>query len=166
MTHAIRQPSSRAYIGLGSNLDDPRMQVTQALTELKRLPDTVWVGASSLYRSDPVGPAGQPDYINAVAVIDTLLPAETLLDELQRIEQAHHRVRKIHWGPRTLDLDIILFGDAIISTDRLLVPHPFAHERNFVLWPLAEVAPDLIFPDGRSINDLLVSCALGTLEKI
>jgi 2-amino-4-hydroxy-6-hydroxymethyldihydropteridine diphosphokinase len=156
----------RAWIGLGSNLEDPLAQVSTALQELKLLPDTTLAARSSLYRSDPVGPPGQPDYINAVAALDTRLEPEALLDALQAIEQMHQRVRKTHWGPRTLDLDLLLYGDQVISTPRLTVPHAYMTERNFVLWPLAELAPELILPDGRPLNTLLQHCPLGTLEKI
>ena len=162
----ILETAERCFIGLGSNLNNPKQQVECALAALSAIPHSHLVAQSSLYRSDPVGPPGQPDYINAVAELETHLQPEQLLDHLQAIEQSHHRVREIHWGPRTLDLDIILFGKRHISTDRLSVPHPFATQRNFVLWPLAEVDPALFFPDGRSINDLLVACPLGTLEKI
>ncbi len=156
----------RAWIGLGSNLEDPLAQVSTALQELRLLPDTTLAARSSLYRSDPVGPPGQPDYINAVAALDTRLEPEALLDALQAIEQMHQRVRKIHWGPRTLDLDLLLYGDQVISTPRLTVPHAYMTERNFVLWPLAELAPELILPDGRPLNTLLQHCPMGTLEKI
>ena len=156
----------RAWIGLGSNLEDPLAQVSTALQELTQLPDTTLAARSSLYRSDPVGPPGQPDYINAVAALDTRLEPEALLDALQAIEQMHQRVRKIHWGPRTLDLDLLLYGDQVISTPRLTVPHAYMTERNFVLWSLAELAPELILPDGRPLNTLLQHCPLGTLEKI
>jgi len=156
----------RAWIGLGSNLDDPHTQVSTALNELAQLPDSSLIMHSSLYRSDPVGPPGQPDYINAVAALDTQLPPEALLDALQAIEQAHQRVRKIHWGPRTLDLDLLLYGNETIATPRLSVPHPFMTQRSFVLWPLAEIAPELILPDGRPLQALLLQCPMGTLEKI
>lgn len=156
----------RAWIGLGSNLDDPLTQVRTALKELAELPETTLAACSSLYRSDPVGPPGQPDYVNAVAALDTRLEPETLLNALQAIEQAHRRVRRVHWGPRTLDLDLLLYGSEVIATPRLTVPHPFMTERNFVLWPLAELAPDLVLPDGRTLNELLRQCPLGTLEKI
>ncbi|WP_293268329.1 2-amino-4-hydroxy-6-hydroxymethyldihydropteridine diphosphokinase [Neptunomonas sp.] len=157
---------SRCYVGLGSNLENPRQQVSTALVELSQIPGCALLASSSIYRSDPVGPAGQPDYINAVALLETRLEPEALLDQLQAIEQQHQRVRRIHWGPRTLDLDIILYDDLLLKSTRLTIPHPFATERNFVLWPLAELSPELIFPGDRSINDLLVACPLGTLEKI
>lgn len=156
----------RCYIGLGSNLEEPRQQVLQALEELAQLPASKLVDASSLYRSDPVGPPGQPDYINAVACLETTLEAHTLLDQLQAIEQAHDRVRKIHWGPRTLDLDLLLYGDDTISTERLTVPHAFMTERSFVLWPLAEIAPELQLPDGQKLDQLLSLCPVGTLQQI
>ncbi len=156
----------RAYVGLGSNLDEPLQQVSKALRELTNIPDTRLSASSSLYRSDPVGPAGQPDYVNAVAALDTELAPEALLDALQAIEQAHQRVRKIHWGPRTLDLDILLYDNQVIETERLIVPHAWMLERNFVLWPLAEIAPDLLLPDGSALQQYLANCPLGTLEKI
>ncbi|WP_136681619.1 2-amino-4-hydroxy-6-hydroxymethyldihydropteridine diphosphokinase [Neptunomonas sp. XY-337] len=156
----------KCYIGLGSNLDDPIAQVTRAFAELAQLPHCTLLAQSSIYRSDPVGPQDQPDFINAVALLETTLAPEQLLDALQAIEQQHRRIRKQHWGPRTLDLDIILFGDAVIDTERLQVPHPFATQRNFVLWPMAEINSELIFPPQRPISDLLVACPVGTLEKI
>lgn len=155
-----------AYIGLGSNLDSPREQVVTALTELAGLQGCSLVARSSLYRSDPVGPAGQPDYVNAVAALETELTPESLLDALQALEQAHQRVRKTHWGPRTLDLDILLYGDHTLDSERLTVPHAWMLERNFVLWPLAEIAPALQLPDGSRLQQHLVHCPLGTLEKI
>lgn len=154
------------YIGLGSNLDDPLRQVQDALQELDGIANTRVLARSSLYRSDPVGPPGQPDYVNAVAALETDLEPEALLDALQAIEQAHQRVRKIHWGPRTLDLDILLFGDRVIASERLTVPHAWMLERNFVLWPLAEIAPDLQLPDGSALSSHLVHCGLGTLERM
>jgi len=155
-----------AYIGLGSNLDNPRQQVNDALQELTTLAQTQLLCHSSLYRSDPVGPPGQPDYINAVALLETALEPEALLDALQGIEQAHQRVRKLHWGPRTLDLDILLYDDRIIDSERLIIPHAWMLERSFVLWPLAEIVPDLVLPDGSALQQHLTSCPLGTLEKI
>ncbi|GGO88584.1 2-amino-4-hydroxy-6-hydroxymethyldihydropteridine pyrophosphokinase [Marinobacterium nitratireducens] len=161
MTEAIR-----CYIGLGSNLGDPRAQVERALQELAGLPRTVRVCHSSLYRSDPVGPPGQPDYVNAVACLDTRLEAHALLDELQALERLHQRVRLERWGPRTLDLDLLLYGDQSIDSERLQVPHPYLTERGFVLWPLAEIAPRLQLPDGRALPKLLERCPMGTLERM
>ena len=154
------------YIGLGSNLENPVEQVMTALKELGQISETRVETHSSLYRSDPVGPPGQPDYINAVACLMTTLEPHALLDQLQAIEQAHDRKRIQRWGPRTLDLDLILYGDQLIQTDRLTVPHPFAKDRSFVLWPLAEITNELFFPDGTVLSELLVQCPVGSLEKI
>lgn len=156
----------KCYIGLGSNLDTPREQVSRALTELAELSDCRNLTHSSLYRSDPVGPPGQPDYINAVACLETRLSPLQLLDALQAIEQTHQRVRIQHWGPRTLDLDLLLYGDQVIQNERLTVPHAFMIVRNFVLYPLAEIDPHLSFPDGKKLSKLLKKLEIGTLEKI
>ncbi len=159
-------PDIAAYIGLGSNLDQPVRQVQSALTELQRLPATQMAAHSSLYRSAPVGPQDQPDFINAVALLHTRLSAEQLLDQLQSLEHQHQRVRTQQWGPRTLDLDILLYGDQQISSERLQIPHPFLPERSFVLYPLAEIAPRLQLPDGSSLQSLLADCAMGSLERL
>lgn len=150
----------RAYIGLGSNLDDPQTQLTKAVEALKNLPESRLTALSRFYCSRPMGPADQPDYLNAVAMLDTRLGAEELLDALQAIESKQGRVRgPQRWGPRTLDLDLLLYGAEVISTNRLTVPHPGLTERNFVLYPLADVAPELVFPDGRSLQELLARCS-------
>jgi 2-amino-4-hydroxy-6-hydroxymethyldihydropteridine diphosphokinase len=142
------------YVGLGSNLDDPRRQVEQALQALDRLSLTRRVRASSLYLSRPVGPQNQPPFINAVAQLVTRLSPLALLDQLQALEQHHRRVRQHRWGPRTLDLDLLLFGEQVIDTARLRVPHPEMTARAFVLVPLAELAPALRLPDGRRVAAL------------
>jgi len=147
-----------AYIGLGSNLEDPQQQVEQAFRELAALPDSRLSGGSRRYRSDPVGPAGQPDYINAVARLETRLEAHDLLDQLQAIENAHQRRRAVRWGPRTLDLDLLLYGNETIHSERLIVPHPYMAERNFVLYPLADLTADLTLPNGQSLRSLLAHC--------
>jgi 2-amino-4-hydroxy-6-hydroxymethyldihydropteridine diphosphokinase len=134
-----------AYVGIGSNLEDPRAQVLSAFGELDRLPHTRVVKRSSLYRTAPVGHADQPDFINAVAQLETGLPAERLLAELQEVERRHGRQRSFPNAPRTLDLDLLLFGDARLSSPSLTVPHPRMHERAFVLKPLLEIASDLPF---------------------
>ncbi|WP_458576207.1 2-amino-4-hydroxy-6-hydroxymethyldihydropteridine diphosphokinase [Aliamphritea spongicola] len=154
------------YIGLGSNLEDPYQQVSSALEELAALPDCRAHAHSRLYRSDPVGPPGQPDYVNAVACFETTLEPLALLDALQAIEQAHQRVRIQHWGPRTLDLDLLLYGNQVIENERLTVPHAFMKERSFVLYPLADLAPDTTLPDGTELAELLKDCPQGTLEPI
>jgi len=134
-----------AYVGIGSNLKDPRAQVLQAFNELDGLPHTRVVKKSSLYRSAPIGHAAQPDFINAVAQLETGLPAEGLLAELQEIETRHGRERSFPNAPRTLDLDVLLFGNAVLDTPSLKLPHPRMHERAFVLKPLLEIAPHLPF---------------------
>ena len=132
-----------AYVGIGSNLDEPRRQVLEAFTELDRLPHTRLVKKSSLYRSAPMGHAAQPDFINAVAQLETGLPAERLLAELQALEARHGRERSFPNAPRTLDLDVLLYGNAQIDSPALTVPHPRMHERAFVLKPLLEISPEL-----------------------
>ncbi len=148
----------RAFIGLGSNLDDPHEQIGRAFAELAQIPNTLLRARSSLYQSTAVGPGDQPDYINAVAEVSTELSPLALLDALQTIERAHHRERKVHWGPRTLDLDILLLDNLQIDSERLKVPHPYLEERNFVLHPLWEIAPTLILPNGRRLDDLVAHC--------
>ena len=148
-----------AFIGLGSNLDNPEHQILQAMDELDCLPESCLKRASSLYVSAPVGPQEQPDYINAVAEIHTELPPMVLLDELQRIENHHGRVRQQHWGPRTLDLDLLLYGDQIIQEQRLSVPHPAMVQRGFVLQPLKEIAPLLQVPGLGTVQMLAAACA-------
>ena len=148
-------PRVRAYIGLGSNLASPVQQVKQAIAELAQLPETRLVVVSQLYRSRPMGPSDQPDYINAVVAIETRLLSLELLDGLQAIENHHGRKRgAIQWGPRTLDLDLLLFGDETINESRLSVPHPGIAERNFVLQPLAQIAPSLCLPGGQAVKAL------------
>ncbi|HSP58895.1 MAG TPA: 2-amino-4-hydroxy-6-hydroxymethyldihydropteridine diphosphokinase [Halomonas sp.] len=149
----------RAWIGLGSNLDDPLGHVERALQELGRLPVTRRLAASTCYVSRPVGPADQPDFVNAVAMVATRLSPLALLDQLQALEQRHGRVRQRHWGPRTLDLDLLLFADYRLAWPRLTLPHPELAHRAFVLLPLAEVTPELRLPDGRS-----VACLAAALE--
>ena len=132
-----------AYVGIGSNLDDPRAHVLQAFTELDELPHTRVVKKSSLYRSAPVGYAAQADFVNAVAQLETGLPADRLLGELQEIEARHGRKRSFPNAPRTLDLDLLLYGEAALSLPQLKIPHPRLHERAFVLRPLLEISPEL-----------------------
>jgi len=154
------------YVGLGSNLDNPKQQLLRAFNELGELPHTELVARSSLYRSHPLGPADQPDYINAVACLRTSLEPLELLDALQAIEQAHRRVRVQHWGPRTLDLDILLYGERQIDQPRLQVPHPHMFERSFVLQPLSEIAADLRVAGHGPLSDLLAACEQLGLERI
>lgn len=147
------------YIGIGSNLDDPVAQVRQALDELSGLPLTQRIAASRLYRSRPVGPQDQPDFINAVALLRTRLSPLALLDQLQALEQRHRRVRHQHWGPRTLDLDLLLYGSEKVQLPRLRVPHPELPSRAFVVLPLAELAPRLTLLDGTEITTLAATLA-------
>lgn len=145
-----------AYIAIGSNLASPLEQVNAAVQALGDIPQSRVVALSSFYRTPPLGPQDQPDYLNAAIALKTALSAEALLDNTQRIELQQGRERKEErWGPRTLDLDIMLFGDAVINTERLTVPHYDMKRRGFMLWPLFEIAPDLIFPDGESLSALL-----------
>lgn len=147
-----------AYIGLGSNLQQPAQQVTSALQALTTIPVSTLVSASSLYRSDPMGPQDQDDYINAVACLRTGLEPLHLLDQLQTIEQTHGRVRKRdRWGPRTLDLDLLMYGFESIDVPRLRVPHYGMAERAFVLLPLQEIAPAEFEIPGLGLLDELVS---------
>ena len=146
--------AARAYIGLGSNLDNPLAQVQRALAALDRLPLTRCEATSPCYASRPVGPQDQPDFINAVAALDTRLSPLALLDQLQALEQRQRRRRLRHWGPRTLDLDLLLYDDTSLATPRLTLPHPYMASRGFVLLPLANIAPTLCLPDGRRVVDL------------
>ena len=156
---------TRVYIALGSNLADPLHQVQNALDALAAIPDSQLVASSSLYRTPPYGPPDQPDYLNAVIALDTRLAPEDLLDHTQRIELEQGRVRKAErWGPRTLDLDILLFGDQTINTTRLTVPHYDMKNRAFMLLPLAEIAADLRFPDGSLVTDSLALLDSSTIK--
>ena len=154
------------YIGIGSNMDNPMQQVSNALQALAKLPSCSLRQQSSMYSSDAVGPGTQDNYINAVAELETELTAADLLKQLQAIEAAHGRVRKQRWEPRPLDLDILLYGNQIISTKTLSVPHPELTKRHFVLYPLAEIAADLVLPDGRTMPELLTQCSIGELLKV
>lgn len=147
----------KSYIGLGSNLGDSLHTLESALTCLTQHAKITLLQVSSFYQSKPHGPKDQPDYINAVAEITTELGAIELLDTLQQIENTHHRKRTAQrWGPRTLDLDLLLYGDRCIHTERLTVPHPRIEERDFVLYPLAEITPTLTFPNGKSLRECLI----------
>jgi 2-amino-4-hydroxy-6-hydroxymethyldihydropteridine diphosphokinase len=157
-----------AYVGLGSNLDDPVGQVTTALLELGRLHSTRCVRHSSLYRTRPLGPQDQPDYINAVAQLETGLAPEPLLDALQGLELRHRRVRQgPRWGPRTLDLDLLLYDQQRVASERLVVPHPEMTRRAFVLLPLAEVAPEgLEIPGYASLVQCLTRIAHDGVQRL
>ncbi|MES9993617.1 MAG: 2-amino-4-hydroxy-6-hydroxymethyldihydropteridine diphosphokinase [Candidatus Thiodiazotropha sp.] len=157
-----------AYIGLGSNLEDPKRQVETALEELNALRGITLCKHSSLYRTRPHGPQHQPDFINAAASLETTLDPEALLDQLQALEQAHHRQRGgEHWGPRTLDLDLLLYAGMSIDTPRLSVPHPEMANRAFVLLPLSEIAPpDMEIPGMGRLQDLLLKLSGEGVERV
>jgi 2-amino-4-hydroxy-6-hydroxymethyldihydropteridine diphosphokinase len=156
----------RIYIGMGSNLADPAEQLRSALDALEQLPQTRLAGVSAFYQSDSLLP-GQPRYTNAVAALDSALAPLELLDALQAIENDQGRERLERWGPRTLDLDILLFGERLIDEPRLKVPHYQIQERAFVLYPLAELAPqDLRLADGRTLAELLAACPFVGLERL
>ncbi|POT55905.1 2-amino-4-hydroxy-6-hydroxymethyldihydropteridine diphosphokinase [Citrobacter amalonaticus] len=148
------------YIALGSNLASPLEQVNAAVKAIGEIPDSRIVAVSSFYRTPPLGPQDQPDYLNAAVALETALTPDALLNHTQRIELQQGRERKAErWGPRTLDLDIMLFGDEVIHTERLTVPHYDMKNRGFMLWPLFEIAPDLHFPDGLSLRQQLTLLA-------
>ncbi|MFP3976280.1 MULTISPECIES: 2-amino-4-hydroxy-6-hydroxymethyldihydropteridine diphosphokinase [Marinobacter] len=155
-----------AFIGLGSNLQEPAAQLARAVAELAALPETTLVAQSPFYASSPVGPQDQPDFVNGAAWISTGLEPHALLDQLQAIEQAHGRERLKHWGPRTLDLDLLVFGDQLLDDDRLTVPHRELPNRNFVLQPLLDLKPDLQLPDGTTIANLRAQCPDNRLRKL
>ena len=151
-------PTALACIGLGANLGDARATLQAALAALAALPGTRLCKNSSVYRSAPLESSG-PDYFNAVALLETQLTPHALLAELQRIEHAHGRERPFHNAPRTLDLDLLLYGDQRIASATLTVPHPRLHERAFVVRPLAEIAPDWVVPGLGRVQDLLAGVA-------
>ena len=155
-----------AYIGLGSNLAEPLAQVEDAARELAALAGCQLLALSPRYRSAPMGPTDQPDYINAVAALATRLEPLALLNALQAIEQQHGRQRLVHWGARTLDLDLLLYGEQVINQPRLNVPHPGLQERAFVLVPLADIAPQLILPGGQPLATLLSSALRAQLQVV
>lgn len=154
-----------AWVGLGANLGDAARTLRAAAAALDTLPQTVLAALSSIYRSAPIDSKG-PDYLNAVALLQTDLPAPALLAELQRIEREHGRERPYRNAPRTLDLDLLVYADQRIATPTLTVPHPRAHLRAFVLRPLAEIAPELELPGRGCVTDLLTRVADQRIEKV
>ena len=156
----------RAYVALGSNLGDSVAQLRTGARALGELPGSRLVRGSSLYRSAPVGLADQPDFINAVCEIDTSLMARDLMQALLAIETANGRVRSVPGGPRTLDLDLLLYGELVCQETGLTLPHPRLHERAFVLYPLAEIAPGLGIPGHGRVEALLAGCAGQTIERL
>ncbi len=156
-----------AYVGLGSNLQGPRAQVARTFPELDALPETRCVAHSSLYLSRPLGDLPQPDYVNAVAALETRLPPHRLLACLQALEQRRGRVRDgLRWGPRILDLDLLLYGALVQDDPRLTLPHPGLSRRDFVLYPLQEIAPGLSIPGLGSLAGLVAGCRPRGLVKL
>lgn len=154
MRDRVSPRPAHAYVALGSNLDGPEQRVENAIADLERLPSTRLLARSALYRTAPVGYADQPDFVNAVALLETSLDAESLLASLFELEKAAGRERRIPNGPRTLDLDLLLHGDCAMDTEALTLPHPRLHERAFVLLPLAEIAPELEIPGRGRVRHL------------
>lgn len=158
--------SALAYVGIGSNLDSPAAQVNRAIETLARTPGIELLRYSPWYHTAPLGPPGQDHYINGVAELDTQLEPEALLTALQEIERQQGRVRAERWGARTLDLDIVLYGDRQIDTSRLTIPHREMSRRGFVLRPLADLVPDLILPDGQSLQTLVANCPMDGIVRL
>jgi len=156
----------RAFIALGSNLQDPAAQVTRALAELDQLQGTHVVARSSFYRTAPVGYDNQPDFINAVAEVATELSPQELLQALLALEQLHGRERTFPNAPRVLDLDLLMYEDVCLQEPALTLPHPHMHERGFVLFPLAEIAPDLEIPGKGKVAVLLQGCLDQGVRKL
>lgn len=158
--------TTTVYIGLGSNLQQPAIQLIQAFGELDLIPQTRLVSRSGLYSSPPMGPKNQPNYVNAVARLESGLDPHALLRRLQDIEQAHRRERVQRWGPRTLDLDLLLYGQTAIDTPELRVPHPGLRHRSFVLYPLYEISPGLGIPGQGRLSDLVAACPQAGLQRL
>ena len=154
------------FIGLGSNLDDPSGQVRSAFELLGAIPETRLLSQSSLYRSAPFGSVEQGDFVNAVAELETSLDAHTMLANLKDIEAAQGRMPSVRWGPRVLDLDLLVLGDEKIDDPDLVVPHPGIAERNFVLLPLQEIAPDLVIPGLGRVADIAVNESEPRISRI
>ena len=157
--------SEHVYIGIGSNLKNPIQQVESAVHALKSLPQTTWIQRSSWYESKPIGPNDQPNYINGVAHIKTSLTPNELLSQLHHIENDHGRTRDVRWGARTLDLDILVFGQQTLNTDSLTIPHKELPNRNFVVIPLWEITPDLCVPNVPSLDILKDQLGMDGLQK-
>jgi 2-amino-4-hydroxy-6-hydroxymethyldihydropteridine diphosphokinase len=155
---------AEVYIALGSNIQDPHNQLDRALENINAMAEVDIVAVSHRYQTPPIGPS-QPDYINAAAQLQTSLSPESLLDRLQSIEQQQDRVRTVRWGPRTLDLDILLYDSIIQDTERLTIPHPRMTERAFVLLPLADIKSDLTLPCGKTVTQLLANCSVQGIVK-
>ena len=155
-----------AYVGLGANLGEPRRQLNEAIIAMSGLPETRLARHSSFYRTAPVGFENQPEFLNAVAVLDTRLAPGVLLEGLLGIERRHHRERSFPNAPRTLDLDLLLFGDEQIARPGLTVPHPRMHERAFVLRPLLELDSEVSIPGKGRASAFLAACASQKIERM
>jgi 2-amino-4-hydroxy-6-hydroxymethyldihydropteridine diphosphokinase len=162
---ALTALSSRAMIGLGSNMGHPVKHIQDALNKIAVLPNCLLAKTSAMYRSAPVGGIEQANFVNSVAEVETTLSPRELMARLLDIERQHHRVRSTRNGPRTLDLDILLFNDWRINEPDLVVPHPRAHERAFVLLPLVEIAPDISIPGAGSVKALLPTVSEQSVER-
>lgn len=162
----IARTAAEAFVGLGANLENPLQQVRRAISELGAIENTRLLAASSLYRSAPVGYADQPDFINAVARLQTGLSPRELLDALHVIENRHGRRRSVRNAPRTLDLDLLLYGMLVVQGEDLTLPHPRMHERAFVLLPLVEIAPDTSVPGHARASQLLALVDRSGVEKL
>lgn len=162
------RPPAIAYVGLGGNVGDASATLRNAIEQLGALPDTQVLNASQLYCTAPVGGIEQADFVNAVAQIETALSPEDLLQGLFGIERAHGRDRSIEqrWGPRTLDLDLLLYGEEVVDVDGLTVPHPRIAERAFVLVPLVEIAPDAVIPGHGRAREVLAALESFTCEAL
>ena len=157
---------TRCFIGLGANLGDSHQALIQAAQGLERLADNRRLERSAVYRSAPIGPQDQPDYLNAVIAMDTILEPLALLNSLQSLEENAGRVRDLHWGPRTLDLDLLIYGDVTLDSPRLTLPHPRLFERNFVLRPLADIVGEAwTFVDGSTLGQRISDCPANELQR-
>jgi 2-amino-4-hydroxy-6-hydroxymethyldihydropteridine diphosphokinase len=157
---------SRAFIALGSNLEGPEKQVRSGLKALESLPETRVTKASSLYRTAPVGYDNQPDFINAVAEVETSLEPIALLNGILRIEDMHGRERPFPNAPRVLDMDLLLYDDIVMQTEKLTLPHPRMHQRGFVMLPMTEIAPDVTIPGHGKVSVLAAACADQGVERL
>lgn len=155
-----------AYIGLGSNLHGPCSQIAKAIACIAALPNSQVLAVSGLYRTPPMGPQDQPCYVNSMVKVSTQMSPSELLQETQSIEQVMGRTRSLRWGPRVIDLDIILFGNLVLNIENLRIPHPGLKERNFVSIPLAELSPALILPCGTPIAEIAGSFANTNIDRI
>lgn len=154
------------FIGIGSNLEQPKNQVLKAVEQLKKLPDSEFMSASSLYASQPQGPQDQPDYVNAVVALKTHLLPHELLTALQSLEQQQGKIKVRHWGERVIDLDVLLYDELQLHSDDLVIPHPQMHLRDFVLLPLSEISPKQIIPGQGSVKILLSQLTTSYLKAL